>query len=212
VVRITADKKAETRREILVAARNLFNNNGFEQTSTREIAARAGIAAGTLFNYFPTKETLAMTLIAESLDEGRREFDAGRRPGESLEESLFGHVAVGLRHLRPCRSYLGEVIETAMSLFTASGANGPGEAVRTEHLDTVRRLITERAAGGTTEPSSVTMHLYWSLYLGVLAYWSRDESENQEDTLAVLDEAIQLFVRSLAGEPSPETTDGNANR
>ena len=41
------------------------------------------------------------------------------------------------------------------------------------------------------------MHLYWSLYLGVLAYWAADNSPHQEDTWAVLDHGVRMFVGSL---------------
>jgi hypothetical protein len=44
------------------------------------------------------------------------------------------------------------------------------------------------------------MQLYWTLYLGVFAYWAADESANQEDTLALLDQSLKLFVASLRKE------------
>jgi len=38
------------------------------------------------------------------------------------------------------------------------------------------------------------MQLYWTLYLGVIAYWAADDSPNQEDTLALLDQSTKLFA------------------
>jgi hypothetical protein len=43
----------------------------------------------------------------------------------------------------------------------------------------------------------VTVQLYWTLYLGVLAYWAADESPGQEDSLTLLDQSLKLFVASL---------------
>jgi hypothetical protein len=43
------------------------------------------------------------------------------------------------------------------------------------------------------------MQLYWTLYLGVLAYWATDVSPKQEDTMALLDQSLKLFVASLGG-------------
>ena len=45
--------------------------------------------------------------------------------------------------------------------------------------------------------AAVTMQLYWTLYLGVFAYWAADDSPGQEDTLALLDQSLKLFVASL---------------
>jgi AcrR family transcriptional regulator len=198
VVRITSEAKREVRVRILETARNLFSRNGFEQTTTRDIAADALIAAGTLFNYFPNKEALAMTLVAEALDEARIEFDSSRISTDSLEEELFAYAISGVRRLTPFRSFVGQVVETAMSPFTRADANQEGERIRVEHLETVGEIIARRT--GLVETPAVTMHLYWSLYLGVLAFWSKDESPKQEESLVVLDQAMRLFASSLTSE------------
>lgn len=195
MVRVTAEVKAATRRRILEAARERFGASGFEATTTREIAAAAGIAAGTLFNYFASKEAIVMAMVAEALGESRREFEAGPR-GESLEEDLFGLIAAELRGLRPHRGYVRPVLETALSPMARAEASPEGEAIRVEHLEAVGRLIAGRAPGGL--PSPVAWNLYWTLYTGVLAFWAGDASPHQEDTLAVLDHYLRAFVASLS--------------
>ena len=59
-------QREETRRIILERARELFNELGFEKTSTRAIARRAGVGVGTVFSHFPDKSSL---LIAALLDD-----------------------------------------------------------------------------------------------------------------------------------------------
>jgi hypothetical protein len=49
----------------------------------------------------------------------------------------------------------------------------------------------------TDQPSFVAMHLYWTLYLGILSFWTQDQSPNQEDTLVLLDQSMRLFADSL---------------
>ncbi|HEX3031333.1 MAG TPA: TetR/AcrR family transcriptional regulator [Bacillota bacterium] len=51
-------KGMETRLRILAAALELFGSNGFNGTTTKEIAVRAGVAEGTLFRYFNNKKEL----------------------------------------------------------------------------------------------------------------------------------------------------------
>jgi AcrR family transcriptional regulator len=199
-MRITAEKKEETRRRIVVCARNLFNDNGFERTTTRDIAQAAGIAAGTIFNYFPTKEALAVTIVSEALDAAGAEFEERLRGDEALDEVLFAHVAVGLRHLGPHRKYVGEVLEATLSPFSGAGVCEQAQQLRVSHLETVQQLIASHGSAITRVPSVFTMHLYWTLYLGVLSFWSADESPNREDTLVVLDRSMRLFVDSLRPE------------
>jgi AcrR family transcriptional regulator len=198
MMRVTAEAKVATRRRILEVARDSFSRAGFEAATTREIAAAAGIAAGTLFNYFPAKEAMAMALVAEALGEARRRFE-GRPRGESLEEDLFALIAAELRSLRPHRGYVRPVLETALSPLARAEVSPEGEAIRVEHLETVERLIEARAPG--KPPSPIVLNLYWTLYTGVLAFWAGDSSPHQEDTLAVLDHYLRAFVGSL---PHPE--------
>ena len=195
-MRVSAEVKVATRRRILEAARARFSEAGFEAATTRDIASAARIAVGTLFNYFPSKEAIAMSMVAEALGEARRRFEV-QPSSESLVEDLFALIAAELRGLRPHRSYLRPVLETALSPLARADASPEGEAIRVEHLETVERLIAARAP--SEEPlSSVSLNLYWTLYTGVLAFWACDPSPNQEDTLAVLDHYLKTFVGSLS--------------
>ena len=199
-MRVTPEKKQETRRRIVECARNLFIDKGFEHTTTRDIAEAAGIAAGTMFNYFPTKEALAVSIVDEALAEATTEFEGRLRGDEALDEALFAHVAVGLRHLAPHRNYVGEVLETALSPFAKEAVCEQAQQLRVSHLETVRELIASRGRPTTPAPGVMTMHLYWALYLGVLSFWAADESPNREDTLVVLDQSMRLFAGSLSSE------------
>jgi len=200
-VRITLQAKQETRARILATATRLFGSRGFAATSTRDLALDAGIATGTLFNYFASKEALAMTLVEAALVRGEEAYLERRRGPEDLREDLFAHVAAGLRELEPYRPFLGEVIESAMSPFSRSSVASPGEEVRVRHLDRVARILDQH--GRRDALGFVSIHLYWTLYLGALAYWSNDESPGQADTLVVLDESLQLYVASISSEPPP---------
>jgi len=53
-----AERMANTRRALIDAGMELFARNGFDQTTTQDVAARAGVSSSTLFRYFPTKESI----------------------------------------------------------------------------------------------------------------------------------------------------------
>lgn len=54
----TSAKRGRTRQQLLDAATKVFAAHGFEAGSIQEIAAVAGVANGTFYNYFPTKEAI----------------------------------------------------------------------------------------------------------------------------------------------------------
>lgn len=195
-MRITAEAKTQVRQRIVDAALHLFARDGYRNTTTRDIAEAAGVAVGTIFNYFPAKESLAMVIIAEALEDAERQFLKHRRGDEELSEDLFAHILQGLRKLKPHRRYAGEVIEKAMSPFTTSELSDEGRRVRAAHLKTVSQILSWH--GISPSVSLFVSHLYWTLYLGVLAFWVNDSSKKQEDTLVVLDQSMRLFAAFLS--------------
>jgi AcrR family transcriptional regulator len=71
---------------ILAAARKRFENFGFRHTSIAEIADDAGVAAGTIYWHFESKEALFLRLIdAENADWLERARAALHQPGNALE-------------------------------------------------------------------------------------------------------------------------------
>jgi AcrR family transcriptional regulator len=60
-------KKRRTLERIIRAARSLFERKGFEATTTQEIAERADIGTGTLFNYAKTKEELLLMVFRDDM-------------------------------------------------------------------------------------------------------------------------------------------------
>ena len=197
-MRVTDAVKTATRQRILDAATTLFARDGWHSATTRAIALEAGIATGTLFNYFPTKEAVAATLIAEALERAGEAFRAGRREDDSLDADMFLLIWSGLRSLREYRNFLGPAAETIFSPLARQTAGSPGDAIRVAHLELVRSILSTH--GFPAELPAVTVQLYWTLYMGVFAYWAADDTPEQEDSLALLDQSLKLFVASLGTE------------
>src|SRR5213593_1147418 len=85
--------KENTKRAILRAALQLFAEKGFYRTTTKAISRKAGIAEGTLFNYFQTKEDLALYFFERELAgiiEWCESDDRVKRA--ALPEKLFGII------------------------------------------------------------------------------------------------------------------------
>jgi AcrR family transcriptional regulator len=191
-MRVTADEKDATRRRILDSAVRLFKAQGFEATTTREIAAAAEIATGTLFNYFANKEAIVASVADESLASARGAFDHHANAA-TLEEALFSLVAAELRQLKPLRKFIVPLLETTLSPLSTARSAG-SDSPRAAHLEIVAGLARQRGLG---ELSALALQMYWTLYTGVLAFWAGDKSPKQEDTLALLDESMGMFASWL---------------
>ena len=56
-------QKRERERRIVKAAERLFARKGFAGVAMEDVAERAGLAVGTLYNYFPSKSALLLAIL-----------------------------------------------------------------------------------------------------------------------------------------------------
>ena len=78
----------DKRTAIMKAALKLFTERGFHGTSTAQISREAGVATGTLFNYFPTKEDLINSLYFEVKGKLSRSMGKGIETENTFQEKL----------------------------------------------------------------------------------------------------------------------------
>ena len=78
--RPTTARGEATRKRILDAAEIEFGENGFARTSVASIVNRAGVAQGTFYLYFPSKDDVLRQLVR----------DMGRRLRHALSEATKG--------------------------------------------------------------------------------------------------------------------------
>ena len=81
-------KKQKTARKIAATALRLFAKRGFDEVTISEIADAADVARGTLFSYFPTKESLVLGAVG---DDDPATIVADRPTGMSALEALRDH-------------------------------------------------------------------------------------------------------------------------
>jgi len=91
-VSIRKSQKEATRQRVLDAARDLFETQGYEETTVREIARRAEVAVGSVFTTFASKGDILSQVMADRLDELYAELDR-------VIPHLRGGVADRLRSL-----------------------------------------------------------------------------------------------------------------
>lgn len=201
-MRVTASTKEATRLKVLQVAEELFNSKGFRETTSRDLASAAGIAAGTIFNYFPSKEAIVLQLVCDALDRSEATFGKRVRKESTLEEDLFLYVSTDLRQLQPMRSFVWPAFDTHLGPACGVAANELGlkdlwihirrDRIRTGHLEMVSSLLSKH--GHSEPPTAVHLKMYWLLFTGVLDFWAKDQSRKQEDTLALLDQSVKMFV------------------
>jgi AcrR family transcriptional regulator len=192
--------KEKTKQAILAAALKLFAEKGFYNTSTRAISRKAGIAEGTLFNYFETKEDLALYFFDREIDEGIGWFEGNpRMKRAALPEKLFAIIQHSLERLEPYEDFIGAVYLRALapsSKLSSWRLQNQERGLR--YLRFIQKILAEAESEDRFprlgDFGAYAFHLF---HLAIITYWLQDPSRGKEQTLALLDRCLKLADRIL---------------
>jgi len=90
-------QKDETRAKIFAAATQLFAQNGYHATTVADIAAAAGVAKGTFFVHFPSKDAVIGALIAIQTGAARKARLAALESGGPIAALRAAVMTLGAR-------------------------------------------------------------------------------------------------------------------
>ncbi len=96
--------REHTRRDILLAAADVFARRGYAAATLAELAEAAGFAAPSLYRYFESKEEIFRSLVDLFVREMDATFEEPVEPGLPLAAKLEGLLRVQARTVEPFRS------------------------------------------------------------------------------------------------------------
>src|SRR5512140_1758634 len=106
MARTKKDVVAEFRKaEILDAAYRVFAERGFEQATMAEIAVAAGVAKGTLYLYYPSKQDIYDAALRQSVVEVDARTRAALGSGRTVGEKIQAFIETKLRYFEEHRDF-----------------------------------------------------------------------------------------------------------
>ena len=187
-----------SRAVILKAALDLFQERGYEATTMRAIADRAGVSLGSSYHYFPSKEHLVLefyrhthvlhaSAIAPLL---AREKDLGAR--------LRGTIRAVVITCEPFHAVAGSIFSTVVD---PSSPLNPFGAASKPLRDEVVQLYADVINGSDARiPHDIAEQLplmLWLYQMAILYFWIFDRSPGRLRTLEVIDETTDLIVKLI---------------
>jgi AcrR family transcriptional regulator len=200
-------KKEATKKKILEVSLKLFQTEGFGKTTMRDIAAKCGIALGTTYNYFPTKEHLALYFFESALDEVMDRYRREEPAGASLDEKLFLLLSIELERIAPYEDFLNVAVTHAVvpgSKLHPTSADS--RRLKDKYLDFVGGLFDAAKTKGELQTfgmDDMVRQAFWIFHLGIMMFWLNDASRHKEDTLVLLDKSLRFILTALRGRPAP---------
>lgn len=80
--------RIRNRNAILAAARECFRENGYDNSTIRDIVRRTGLAAGTFYNYFSSKQDIFAALLADFITHLNADMSRYRRMASSTRDFI----------------------------------------------------------------------------------------------------------------------------
>lgn len=195
-----AETKERTREKILKAALELFRKRGLEGTTTKEISTKAGIAEGTLFNYFRTKEDLALYFFQKETSDLIEWFENDKRMAKApLPERLFAIVHRQLEYIAPYEDFIGAVFFRALQPDSKlNPISLESQEHRLRYLRFIRGILDDAADRGEIPPvGAMGAYAFGLFYIGVVMHWLHDASPGKQKTLAMLDRSLAMGTKVL---------------
>ena len=195
-----AANKDKTKQAILEAALHLFAEKGFYHTTTKAISKKAGIAEGTLFNYFQTKEDLALYFFERELDTVIEWYEGDARIRRAaLPEKLFAIIQQSLDRLAPYEEFIGAVyLRSLMPASKLSPWQLQNQERHLRYLRFIRNILADAGAAEEIPPfGDFGAYAFGLLHMAMITYWLQDRSRGKEQTLALLDRCLKLGTHFL---------------
>jgi len=192
-------KKLATRERIRAAAADLFTRHGYGAATMRQIAQRAHVGLGTLFNYAEDKRDLVFLIFNEELNATTDAALAAPRPGQPLAEQLLAVFAVHYRWLAE-QPALARILLQELTFYSSGKQAATFHSIRQRLIDGIRNLIEINQKSGKvrkTEPADLIARYIFFVYSASLRWWIASPKPDPRAGIADLRRLLRLLVAGL---------------
>jgi len=198
-VALPKTRRGETSRAVILgAALDLFQEKGYEATTMRAIADRAGVSLGGSYHYFPSKEHLVLEFYRHTHELHAAAIAPLLAREKDLTVRLRGTIRGVVVTCEPFHAVAGSIFSTVAN--PSSPLNPFGGAAKPLR-DEVVALYGEVVRGSDARiPADIVELLpvtLWLYQMAILYFWIFDRSPGRLRTLEVIDETSELIVRLL---------------
>jgi len=195
--RVTA-RAEDTRRKIYEAAMEMFREKGFEETTMRDIAAKAGVALGGTYYYFSSKDAIVLAFYHEMQQASTSAVSDALAEKKKLKDRIHAVLDERIKLLEPNRKFCAALFRHAPD------GSDPLSPFSQETLlirdAAIAQMKTAMDGGDVKIPPDLKPrlpYLLWLYQMALIMFWLYDRSPNQEKTQKLKDKSLGLLVNLL---------------
>lgn len=188
----------DTRRKIYEAAMEMFRDKGFDETTMRDIAGKAGVALGSTYYYFSSKDAIVLAFYHE-LQENSHESIVQTLAGQKkLKDRIRCVIDKRLELLVPNRKFCAALFRHAPDAADPlSPFSDETRTIREGAVEHMRLAVDGSDAKVPADLKPRLPYLLWLYQMALIMFWLYDRSPNQERTERLLDKSLPLLVNLL---------------
>jgi len=193
-------KKLDKRQRIRTAARELFAKHGYESATLRQIARRAHVGLGTLFNYADDKRDLVFLIFNEELDALAAQASEAARTANAIVDQLAAFFRVYYRELSR-ELNLSRILLQELTFYSHGKQAGEFQNHRRRLVGRIEELIRAAQSRGEIradqEPAHAALYIFF-VYSSAIRWWIGGDRPDPDEGLAELHKLLVLQMQGLA--------------
>jgi AcrR family transcriptional regulator len=201
---VKTQKGDQTKSLILETALEMFHERGYEQTTMRAIAEKAGLALGNAYYYFHSKEHLIQAFYRRTHEEHL----AASRPALEKERTLKGRLLavmhLKIRTIEPYHEFAGALFKTAANPESPLNPfSDESDPLRRESIQLFAQVLDGAKMRIPKDLQVELPYLLWVYHMGIILFWIHDKSPRHRRTFRLVDHTVELLDKliSLASNP-----------
>lgn len=188
----------DTRRKIYDAAMELFREKGFEETTMRDIAAKAGVALGGTYYYYSSKDAIVLAFYREMQESSTSLVSEALADEKKLKERIRAVLDQRLKLLAPNRKFCAALFRHAPdSSDPLSPFSEETVLIREKAIEQMRLAVDGGDVKVPPDLKPRLPYLLWLYQMALIMFWLYDRSPEQERTQRLMEKSLGLLVNLL---------------
>lgn len=197
-------KGQQSSEKIVNAALDLILERGFEETTMRAIAEKAGVSLGNAYHYYPSKAHLIQGFYHRTHEEHLTASLPVLEAESNLKARLLEVMRLKISTLAPYHQFAGALFKTAADPHSPLNPFAEDSApVRRDSIRLFEEMVTTSKARVPNDLAAELPYLLWLYHMGIILFWIHDSSPKQKRTYRLIDQTVELLDKliSLASNP-----------
>lgn len=197
-------KGDQTKALILETALEMFRERGYDETTMRAVAQKAGVSLGNAYYYFHSKEFLIQAFYERLNDSHFAAALPALEHEQTLKARLLAMMRTKIETMEPYHQFAGVLFKTAANPRSPLNPFGDeSDPVREASIQLCEKVLEGEKVRIPKDLRAELPYLLWVYSMGIVLFWIHDQSTKHRRTHRLIDHTVDLLDKliHLASNP-----------